>query len=42
MVNDRLGLARELTYDGVHPNQEGYQVMARLVDPAISAALDRR
>ena len=42
MVNDRLGLARELTYDGVHPNHAGYQVMARLVDPAISTALDYR
>ena len=42
MVNDSLGLARELTYDGVHPNQAGYQVMARLVDPAIGNALDRR
>ena len=42
MVNDSLGLARELTYDGVHPNQAGYQVMARLVDPAIGTALDRR
>ena len=42
MVNDSLGLARELTYDGVHPNQAGYQVMARLVDSAIGAALDRR
>lgn len=42
MVNDSLGLARELTYDGVHPNHAGYQVMARLVDPAISTALDYR
>ena len=42
MVNDSLGLARELTYDGVHPNKAGYQVMARLVDPAIGNALDRR
>ena len=42
MVNDSLGLARELTYDGVHPNQAGYQVMARLVDPAIGTALERR
>tara|TARA_A100001037_G_scaffold265766_1_gene257462 strand:- start:2972 stop:3697 length:726 start_codon:yes stop_codon:yes gene_type:complete len=42
MVNDSLGLARELTYDGVHPNQAGYQVMARLVDSAIGTALDRR
>ncbi|HBV06366.1 MAG TPA: acylhydrolase [Gemmatimonadetes bacterium] len=42
MLNDRLGLARELTYDGVHPNHAGYQVMARLVEPAISTALARR
>ncbi len=42
MVNESLGLARELTYDGVHPNKAGYQVMARLVDPAIGTALDRR
>ncbi len=42
MVNDSLGLAREFTYDGVHPNHAGYQVMARLVEPAISTALHHR
>jgi lysophospholipase L1-like esterase len=42
MVNDSLGLTRDLTYDGVHPNHAGYQVMARLVDEAISRTLERR
>ncbi len=42
MVNDSLGLTRDLTYDGVHPNHAGYQVMAPLVDAAISRTLERR
>ena len=42
MVNDILGLTRDLTYDGVHPNHAGYQVMAPLVDAAISRTLERR
>jgi len=28
-----------LTYDGVHPNEAGYRVMASLAEPAIEAAL---
>ncbi|WP_268122963.1 SGNH/GDSL hydrolase family protein [Roseivirga pacifica] len=30
MVDDRDGLKDELTYDGVHPNKAGYEVMAPL------------
>ena len=33
------GLRRELTYDGVHPNEAGYRVMAALVERAIARAL---
>jgi len=41
MVDDRLGLPAELSADGVHPNEAGYQVMAPLVERAIAQALDR-
>lgn len=39
MVDERRGLKASLTYDGVHPNKEGYQVMAPLAEMAIKAAL---
>jgi len=39
MENERHGLKRELTYDGVHPNEAGYRVMAPLAERAISEAL---
>ena len=38
MQDERHGLKRELTYDGVHPNEAGYRVMATLVAPAIADA----
>jgi lysophospholipase L1-like esterase len=41
MVDDRLGLRAELTYDGVHPNVAGYRVMAPLAERAIAEALGR-
>jgi len=42
MVDDRQGLQSGLTVDGVHPNEAGYEVMARLVEPGIEAALTGR
>jgi lysophospholipase L1-like esterase len=39
MVDERHGLKAEYTYDGVHPNLAGYQVMAPLAEKAIQQAL---
>ncbi len=39
MADERQGLRAELTSDGVHPNEAGYRVMARLVERAIAEAL---
>jgi len=35
MVDEKNGLKSEYTYDGVHPNKEGYLVMTKLVKKAI-------
>lgn len=40
MVDKENGLQAALTYDGVHPNQAGYEVMAPLVQQAIKMALE--
>jgi lysophospholipase L1-like esterase len=39
MVDERRGLKNDLTYDGVHPNEAGYRVMAPLTVSAIQKAL---
>ena len=39
MADERQGLKAELTYDGVHPNDAGYRVMATLVERAIDEAM---
>ena len=39
MKDARDGLRPELTYDGVHPNEAGYRVMAPLAEAAIAQAL---
>ncbi len=39
MVDERHGLKADYTYDGVHPNLAGYQVMAPLAEKAIQEAL---
>jgi lysophospholipase L1-like esterase len=39
MADDKGFLKEELTEDGLHPNQKGYDVMAPLADKAIAAAL---
>jgi lysophospholipase L1-like esterase len=41
MVDGRGGLQQALTADGVHPNEAGYRLMARLAEKAIAAALAR-
>ena len=41
MVNDANGLPEALSYDGVHPTDEGYQVMEPLALAAIQEALKR-
>jgi len=39
MTDDQEMFRKELTYDGLHPNDAGYQVMAPLAEKAIAAAL---
>lgn len=39
MADDALGLPPELAYDGVHPTEEGFRVMAGLAEEAIAQAL---
>jgi lysophospholipase L1-like esterase len=39
MADERNGLRKELGNDGVHPNQEGYKIMAPLAEKAIAEAL---
>lgn len=39
MVDDQGFLKAELTYDGLHPNAEGYVLMAPLAEKAIQASL---
>jgi len=42
MVDERPGLKKDYSEDGVHPNEAGYKVMIALVDRAIAAAAKRR
>lgn len=42
MVDERKGLKKEYSEDGVHPNAAGYKVMAPLADEAISKALNAK
>ncbi|WP_294081240.1 SGNH/GDSL hydrolase family protein [Proteiniphilum sp. UBA5384] len=39
MADDRNGLPKELSEDGVHPNKEGYAIMGPLVENAIARTL---
>lgn len=41
MADERHGLAREYSTDGVHPDESGFRVMAPLVEQGIAAALAR-
>ena len=40
MLDDKKMLKQELTYDGLHPNDAGYEVMGPLAEKAIEAALN--
>lgn len=39
MADERNGLKKEYSEDGVHPNEDGYKVMAPLVEEAIEEVL---
>ena len=41
MVDDKGFFKAELTYDGLHPNAAGYQVMGPLAAKAIAQALSK-
>lgn len=41
MVNNSLGLKKELGDDGVHPNEAGYKIMEPIVDKAIADLLKK-
>ena len=41
-VDDRNGLKKELSGDGVHPNMAGYKIMEPLVEAAIKKALGKK
>lgn len=42
MVDERGFLREDLSYDGLHPNRKGYEVMAPLADRAVRSAYRRR
>ena len=42
MTDEREMLRKELTYDGLHPNNEGYAVMEPLAQKAIDTALKQK
>lgn len=42
MVDDKKGLPKNLSFDGVHPTLEGYKVMEPMVEKAINDALKRK
>ena len=40
MLDDTQMLKQELTYDGLHPNDAGYEIMVPLAEKAVAAALN--
>ena len=42
MVDERNGLKKELSGDGVHPNLDGYKIMEPLAEAAIKMALKKK
>jgi lysophospholipase L1-like esterase len=42
MIDDKKMMRKELTYDGLHPNEAGYAIMAPLAERAIARALAPR
>jgi lysophospholipase L1-like esterase len=41
MIDDHKMLKQDLTYDGLHPNDAGYEVMSPLASAAIAKALEK-
>jgi len=41
MVNEKMGLKKELGSDGVHPNEAGYEIMEPILEKIISKALKK-
>lgn len=41
MLDEKQMFRKELTYDGLHPNDAGYEVMAPLAEKAIATALEK-
>ena len=41
MKDERNGLPKSLSGDGVHPNLDGYKIMEPLIDKAIAEALKK-
>ena len=41
MVDDSMGLKKELGSDGVHPNSAGYAIMEPLLEKAIQLTLNK-
>ncbi len=42
VLDDKGMLRRELSEDGLHPNADGYKIMAPLADKAIARALETK
>ncbi|MBW8325362.1 MAG: hypothetical protein K0M50_11405, partial [Prolixibacteraceae bacterium] len=42
MVDERKGLKKEYSEDGVHPNVDGYKIMAPLAEAAIKKVLGKK
>jgi len=42
MVDEEGFFKKELSYDGLHPNNKGYEVMAPLAEQAIASAMKKR
>ncbi len=40
MVDDRNGLLAKYTYDGVHPNKEGYELMGNLINKQLKKYIE--
>lgn len=35
MANEKKGLGKDLSEDGVHPNEKGYKIMSKIIQPAL-------
>jgi lysophospholipase L1-like esterase len=42
MIDDQKMLKKEITYDGLHPNEAGYAIMEPLAEKAVAAAVHNR